>query len=126
MFRWWSEHRASKTNGRSTTRRTRRHLLRRFLTSQDSRNRIGMGGQSLVPWLERNGQGEGEGAAFCQYLAKNDIYKPIKHGTLGAIEGGYQYVLYIDTQKGELRPLNERRSWNLDRARKIPRRQPLA
>jgi arylsulfatase A-like enzyme len=79
-----------------------------------------MGGQSLVPWLERNGQGEGEGAAFCQYLAKNDIYKPIKRGTLGVIEGGYQYVVYIDTQKGELRPLNEAQIWDLDRSAEHP------
>ena len=79
-----------------------------------------MSGQSLVPWLEKNGQGDGEGTAFSQYLAKNDIYKPIKRRTLAVIEGGYQYIVYLDTQKGELRPLNEAQIWNLDRSAENP------
>ena len=36
-----------------------------------------MSGQSLVGWLNRDGQGEGEGLAFCQYLEKNSIFKPL-------------------------------------------------
>ena len=76
-----------------------------------------MRGTSLVGWLNRDGRGEGEGTAFCQYLERNSIFKPVRHGTAGVIDGKsqYQYVYYLDTQKGELRPLNEAQIWNLDR-----------
>ena len=81
-----------------------------------------MPGQSLVEWLNRDGQGEGEGLAFCQYLEKNSVFKPVHHGTVGVIDGKsqYQYVLDIDTQKGSLRPLREAQIWNLDRSAESP------
>ena len=81
-----------------------------------------MPGQSLVGWLQRDGQGEGEGQAFCQYLEKNSIFKPLRHGTVGVIDGRsqYQYVLNLDNQKGALRPLNEAQIWNLDRSSENP------
>ena len=44
-------------------------------------------GQSLVGWLDRNGQGAGEGLAFTQYLERNSIFKPFHHGTVGVIDG---------------------------------------
>ncbi len=81
-----------------------------------------MHGQSLVGWLNRDGQGEGEGVAFCQYLEKNSAFKPLHHGTIGVIDGQYQYVLDLDTQKGALRPLNEAQYWNLDRSSEFPER----
>jgi arylsulfatase A-like enzyme len=81
-----------------------------------------MGGQSLVGWLNRDGQGEGAGLAFTEHLQRNSLFKPLRHGTVGVIDGRYQYVLYLDTQKGELRPLNEAQIWNLDRTADNPAR----
>ena len=46
-----------------------------------------MRGQSLVGWLNRDGQGEGEGLAFCQYLERNSVFKPLRRGTVGVIDG---------------------------------------
>ena len=73
-----------------------------------------MGGPSLVEWLNGNGQGEGEGLAFCQYLERNSVFRPLRHGTVGVIDGRskYQYVFNIDKQTGVLRPLNEAQVWN--------------
>jgi membrane-anchored protein YejM (alkaline phosphatase superfamily) len=81
-----------------------------------------MRGQSLVQWLNRDGQGDGEGRAFCQFLEKNSLFKPLRHGTVGVIDGRsqYQYVLDLDTQKGSLRPLKEAQIWNLDRTADNP------
>jgi hypothetical protein len=77
-------------------------------------------GQSLVAWLNRDSQGEGEGLAFCQFLERNSVFKPLHHGTVGVIDGRYQYVLDLDTQKGTLRPLSEAQIWNLDRSAENP------
>jgi arylsulfatase A-like enzyme len=81
-----------------------------------------MRGQSLVEWLNRDGQGEGEGVAFSQFLEKNSVFKSVRHGTVGVIDGKsqHQYVLDIDTQKGSLKPLNEAQIWNLDRSGENP------
>jgi arylsulfatase A-like enzyme len=82
----------------------------------------GMRGQSLAGWLGRDGQGEGEGLAFCQYLETNSVFKPLHHGTIGVIDGRDQYVLNLDTQKGAFRPLKEAQIWNLDRTAENPAR----
>jgi arylsulfatase A-like enzyme len=81
-----------------------------------------MRGPSLVKWLSGDAQGEGEGQAFCQYLEKNSVFKPLHHGTVGVIDGksSYQYVLDLDTQKGSLRPLDQAQIWNLDRSAENP------
>jgi len=34
----------------------------------------------------------------------------------------YEYVFYLDTEKGELRPLNEAQAWNVDRSAEEPAR----
>jgi arylsulfatase A-like enzyme len=81
-----------------------------------------MRGPSLTPWLNRNGQGTGEGLAFTQYFERNSVFKPVHHGSIGVIDGQYQYVYYLDTQKGELRPLSEAQIWNLDRSAENPAR----
>ena len=41
---------------------------------------------------------------------------------LGVIDGQYEYVVDVDSQKGALRPLNEAQIWNLDRTRENPAR----
>ena len=79
-----------------------------------------MRGQSLVAWLNQDSKGEGKGLAFSQYLAKNSVFKPLRRGALGVIDGQYQYVFYLDTHKGELRPLHEAHIWNLDRSAEYP------
>jgi len=38
------------------------------------------------------------------------------------IDGQYQYVLDLDTEKGELRPLDQAQIWNLDRTSENPAR----
>ena len=81
-----------------------------------------MPGRSLAPWLTREGQNQDDGLAFTQYLERNDVDKPVRRGTLGVIDGRYEYVLDIETQKGALRPLNEAQIWNLDRTAENPER----
>ena len=81
-----------------------------------------MHGSSLTTWLNNHAQGEGEGQAFSQFLEKNSVFMPARHGNVGLIDGqsGYQYVLNIDTQTGLLRPINEAQFWNLDRSADNP------
>jgi arylsulfatase A-like enzyme len=79
-----------------------------------------MRGESLTGWLNRNGQGDGEGMAFCQYLERNSAFRPLHHGTVGVIDGTYQYVFDLDSQKGTLRPLKEAHIWNLDHSAENP------
>jgi len=81
-----------------------------------------MKGPSLVPWLNQDGKGHGDGTAFCQYLEKNSVFKPLRHGSVSIIEDEYQYVLYLDNQKGVLRPLSEAHHRNLDRSSEYPER----
>jgi arylsulfatase A-like enzyme len=81
-----------------------------------------MRGQSLVEWLNRDAQGEGEGMAFCQYFEQNSVFKPLRPGAAGIIDGKsqYQYVVDMDAQKGSLKPLNEAQIWKLDRSAENP------
>ena len=81
-----------------------------------------MRGPSLVPWLNANGPVKEQGLAFTQYLAENSVFKPLRKGTFGVIDGDYEYITYLDTQKGELRPLSEAHIWNLDRSAENPAR----
>lgn len=73
-----------------------------------------MRGQSLTKWLNSDSSGEGEGLAFCQHLQDNSIFKPLRHGTVGVIDGQYQYVVFLNTQEGALRPLKQAQFWNLN------------
>jgi arylsulfatase A-like enzyme len=79
-----------------------------------------MRGSSLLPWMSRDGEGQGEGAAFTQYLERNSIYSPIRNGTVGMISQGQQYVVDLATGKGILRPLAEAESRDLDRSAENP------
>jgi arylsulfatase A-like enzyme len=86
-----------------------------------------MRGQSLAKWLGRNAEndGQGQGLAFTQYLEKNSAFRPLHHGTVGVIDGQYQYVLDLDTEKGALRPLDQAQIWNLDRTSENPARAAI-
>jgi arylsulfatase A-like enzyme len=79
-----------------------------------------MRGHSLVEWLNRDGEGDGEGLAFSQYFERNSVFKPLRRGSVGVIDGRYQYVHYLESNKGILRPLNEAQIWNLDRSAEHP------
>ena len=81
-----------------------------------------MHGQSLVEWLNRDGQGQGEGLAFTQYLERNSVFRPLHRGSVGVSDGQYQYVFYLDTQKGVLRPLNRAQIWDVDSTAQNPER----
>ena len=81
-----------------------------------------MRGQSLAKWLSRDGQEDGKGLAFTQYLERNSVFKPLRHGTVGVIDGEYPYVAELETQKGVLRPLNETHIGDLDSSAEIPER----
>jgi len=81
-----------------------------------------MHGESLVPLLRDDTKPQGKGLAFTQYLEKNSLFRPLHHGTLGVIDDRYEYVFYLDTEKGELRPLNEAQAWNVDRSAEEPAR----
>ena len=77
---------------------------------------------SLVKWLSGDETGEGQGLAFCQYLENNSIFMPLQHGTVGVIDGKYQYLIVLSSAQGVLRPLPLAQFWNLDRSNDDPAR----
>ena len=79
-----------------------------------------MDGQSLASWLTGDHHNNGKELAFTQYGEKNSVFKPLQHGTVGVIEGQYQYVLDLDAKKGVLRPLKEAQTWDIDRTAENP------
>jgi len=79
-----------------------------------------MRGQSLAKWLKEGNPGEEEGLAFSQYLERNSVFRPLQHGKVGVVDGKYQYVVDLETQKGALRPLSEAHFWRLDKTSENP------
>jgi arylsulfatase A-like enzyme len=79
-----------------------------------------MPGRSLVPLLGGDRQDDGDGLAFSQYLQKNSIFKPLHFGTVGVIDGHYQYVVLLSSGQGVLRPLNQAQNWQIDRSADHP------
>lgn len=75
---------------------------------------------SLLSYLNGTSSGDSAGRAYCQYFERNNSFKPITHGSVGVIEGEFQYVVYIDNQVGALRPLREAEVWNLDHSPVYP------
>lgn len=75
-----------------------------------------MRGQSLLPWLNRNHEGTGEGMAFTEHLAGDSIFRPIRNGSVGVIEGRDQYTIDLATGKTMLRSLAEPQFWGVDRS----------
>ena len=81
-----------------------------------------MVGESLAKWLKEESGGEGEGLAFSQFFEINSIFEPLRHGTVGVIDGKYQYLVILSAQRGVLRPLKEAHFWNIDRTSDDPAR----
>ena len=81
-----------------------------------------MQGPSLAKYLSGDDTGEGQGLAFCQYLENNSIFMPLEHGTVGVIDGQYQYLIVLSSSQGVLRPLPQAQFWNLDRSNDDPAR----
>jgi arylsulfatase A-like enzyme len=81
-----------------------------------------MHGESLAPWFKGDSSGAGKGLAFTQYLERNSVFRPLHHGSVGVLDSEYEYVFYLETQKGELRPLNQAHNWNLDVSSQNPAR----
>jgi arylsulfatase A-like enzyme len=81
-----------------------------------------MRGPSLVKWLKPDSSSEDQGMAFCQYLENNSIFKPLHHGTVGVIDGQYQYVLILSSSQGVLRPLPQAQFWELNKSSEYPAR----
>jgi arylsulfatase A-like enzyme len=79
-----------------------------------------MRGQSLVPWLGRNNAGQGEGLAFTQHLAGNSIFRPLRNGTVGVIDGAHQCILDLATGKAILHNLNEAQLVGIDHSAEEP------
>jgi arylsulfatase A-like enzyme len=73
-----------------------------------------MRGDSLGGWVKGESARQRGGYAFTQYLEKNSIFEPLRHGTIGVMDGEYQYVFYLDEQKGALRHLPKAHIWDLD------------
>jgi arylsulfatase A-like enzyme len=81
-----------------------------------------MRGESLAKWLKVGSPGEGDGNAFSEYLERNSVFRPLHEGMVGVVDGKYQYVVDLATQKGALRPLGEAHFWNLDKTAENPAR----
>ena len=81
-----------------------------------------MSGKSLVPLLNGDRATPGPGLAFTQYLETNSVFRPLHHGTVGVIDGQFQYMVYLDSGKTEFRPLREAQIWDLDRSAENPER----
>jgi arylsulfatase A-like enzyme len=75
---------------------------------------------SLVGWLDNDADGEGQGLAFTQYFDRSSVYKPVKLGSVGVIDSSFECVVYVNSQKCELRPLEEAQNWKVDRSSEFP------
>ena len=79
-----------------------------------------MRGRSLAAFLKNEELEDKKTLAFSQYLERNSTFKPVRKGSVGVIDGEYQYVVYLDSQRGELRPLSKAEYWNVDRSDTYP------
>ena len=67
-------------------------------------------------------KGEGEGLAFCQYLERNSVFKPLQHGTVGVIDGRPSTSTSLTSIRRKVRfaRSSEAQIWNLDRSAENP------
>jgi len=81
-----------------------------------------MRGQSLLPLIDDQQTANQKSLAFCQYFETNSVFRPLHYGTVGVLDGEYQYVLDLHSDKGSLRPMNQAQIWNLDQSSENPER----
>lgn len=80
-----------------------------------------MDGKTLRPWLTPEGGGRAAGdLAFTQYLERNSAFRPIRNGTVGVIDGEWQYVIDLASGVGKLFRLDEAHLQAHDRAATHP------
>ena len=60
-----------------------------------------MEGPSLNPVLA-NPEAESGGYAFTQYFELDSVFRPIANGTIGVVDGKHQYIVDLETGKGQL------------------------
>ena len=74
-----------------------------------------MEGQSLLA-RTADDAGVQSGHAFTQYLAANSSFEPVTRGTVGVIDGRYQFVLDLENGAGKLFDLAEAHEQKVDRS----------
>jgi arylsulfatase A-like enzyme len=78
-----------------------------------------MDGQSLLTGAADAGRME-SGHAFTQFFAANSVFEPLTRGTVGVIDGQYQYVFDLANQTGKLFDLAEAHEQKIDRSPAVP------
>jgi arylsulfatase A-like enzyme len=78
-----------------------------------------MEGTSLCNLMQTGTGGRGS-LAFAQYLESNNVFDPVRRGTVGVIDGQSQYVLTLDDGSGALYALAESDRQALDRSAREP------
>jgi arylsulfatase A-like enzyme len=69
---------------------------------------LAIAGQQTPDWMQGKALSlqasapDAEGLAFTQHLAPNHAQGPVRRGTVGAIDGRYQYVFDLDSRRGGL------------------------
>lgn len=79
-----------------------------------------MRGQSLIPSMSPERQGDCEGLAFSQYLEGNTIFEPVRKGTIGVIDAQNQYMVLLASGRGILRSLAEAHLSSYDNSAQNP------
>ena len=79
-----------------------------------------MPAESLVPWLNRDGEAPPQGMTFSQFLETDSIFKPLANGIVSVIAGGRRYMIDLATRKGILRSLAEAHTRASDHSRENP------
>jgi arylsulfatase A-like enzyme len=77
-----------------------------------------MDGQSVTPLMRGKGASAG-GLAFTQFFVPNSVFEPVRYGTVGAIDGQYQYVFDLEKGSGGLFQLSDA-CQGLERSRAEP------
>lgn len=78
-----------------------------------------MEGNSLCPVMQ-TGAVAGSELAFAQFLEPNNVFGPVRQGTVGVIDGQNQYVLSLEDGSGALYNLAESDRQTLDRSSSEP------
>ena len=78
-----------------------------------------MDSRSLLPCIRGAPDAERR-LAFTQSVEANSAFQPLRHGTIGVIDGQHQYLLNLDTRHGALYDLAEAHEQKVDRSRAEP------